>query len=134
MMQIEQSYFSLAESNPHNCLIICDRGAMDASACETLSILSSSMLMTLTIISHSIFSLCSVIAQEKWEKIMQRNRMNAVDLRDSRYNHIIHMVSAAHGAEQFYSLEVCPFLISKGIQIEIHVPLLLSQLPSCYGA
>ncbi|CAG0890965.1 unnamed protein product [Darwinula stevensoni] len=78
MMQIEQSYFSLAESNSHNCLIICDRGAMDASA---------------------------FISLEKWEKIMQRNRLNAVDLRDSRYNHIVHMVSAAYGAEQFYSIE-----------------------------
>ena len=34
MMQIENSYFDLAESAQKNCLIICDRGLMDASACK----------------------------------------------------------------------------------------------------
>ena len=32
--------------------------------------------------------------------------MNPVGLRDTRYNHIIHMVTAAKGAEAFYTLEV----------------------------
>lgn len=34
------------------------------------------------------------------------NGWNAVELRDNRYNHIVHMVSAANGAEDFYSTEV----------------------------
>jgi len=33
MLQIENTFFSLGESCARNCLIICDRGAMDASAC-----------------------------------------------------------------------------------------------------
>jgi len=33
MLQIENTFFALAESCIRNCLIICDRGAMDASAC-----------------------------------------------------------------------------------------------------
>lgn len=37
---------------------------------------------------------------------MRRNGWNPVDLRDTRYNQIIHMVSAANGAEAFYSTEV----------------------------
>ncbi len=34
MIQIENTFFSLGESCARNCLIICDRGAMDASACK----------------------------------------------------------------------------------------------------
>lgn len=34
------------------------------------------------------------------------NGWNSVELRDNRYNHIVHMVSAANGAEDFYSTEV----------------------------
>jgi hypothetical protein len=33
MLQIENTFFALAESCTRSCLIICDRGAMDASAC-----------------------------------------------------------------------------------------------------
>lgn len=32
------------------------------------------------------------------------NKWNDVDLRDNRYTHVIHMVSAAKGAEAFYSV------------------------------
>lgn len=34
MIQIENTYFELGESCKKNCLIICDRGVMDASACK----------------------------------------------------------------------------------------------------
>lgn len=34
MIQIENSFFELGRSCQRNCLIICDRGAMDASACK----------------------------------------------------------------------------------------------------
>ncbi|XP_044731899.1 TRPL translocation defect protein 14 isoform X2 [Chrysoperla carnea] len=78
MMQIENTFFELGRSSTKNCLIICDRGAMDASA---------------------------FISKEKWEKMMQNNGWNSVELRDNRYNHIVHMVSAANGAEDFYSCE-----------------------------
>lgn len=47
-----------------------------------------------------------VIPQERWEEIMKKNGWNPVDLRDTRYNQILHMVSAANGAEAFYSTEV----------------------------
>jgi len=36
MVQIENTYFELGNSSTRNCLIICDRGVMDASACEYL--------------------------------------------------------------------------------------------------
>lgn len=37
---------------------------------------------------------------------MANNKWNTIDLRDNRYNQIVHMVSAANGAEDFYSTEV----------------------------
>ncbi|XP_043787644.1 TRPL translocation defect protein 14 isoform X2 [Apis laboriosa] len=78
MIQIENTFFQLGDSCTRNCLIICDRGAMDASA---------------------------FISKDKWELLMASNGWNSVELRDNRYNQIIHMVSAANGAEEFYSTE-----------------------------
>jgi hypothetical protein len=49
----------------------------------------------------------AVISREKWERMMLTNGWNSVELRDNRYNQIIHMVSAANGAEDFYTTEVC---------------------------
>ncbi|XP_026461474.1 TRPL translocation defect protein 14 [Ctenocephalides felis] len=89
MLQIEDTFFELGNSCKRNCLIICDRGAMDASA---------------------------FISRDKWEQMMLANEWNSVELRDNRYNQIIHMVSAAKGAEQFYSTEehVCR---SEGVDV-----------------
>ncbi|XP_053625751.1 TRPL translocation defect protein 14 isoform X2 [Plodia interpunctella] len=78
MVQIENTFFELGRTCQKNCLIICDRGAMDASA---------------------------FISKEKWEAMLAANNWNSVELRDNRYNHIVHMVSAANGAEDFYSTE-----------------------------
>ncbi|KAI5694679.1 hypothetical protein M8J75_003170 [Diaphorina citri] len=78
MIQIENTFFELGRSCKRNCLIICDRGTMDASA---------------------------FVTPEKWEKMMAANGWNSVELRDNRYNQIIHMVSAANGAEDFYTTE-----------------------------
>ncbi|EDW62174.1 TRPL translocation defect protein 14 isoform X2 [Drosophila virilis] len=78
MVQIENTYFELGNSNTRNVLIICDRGVMDASA---------------------------YISKDKWEKMMAANKWNPVEMRDNRYNQILHLVSAANGAEDFYSTE-----------------------------
>ncbi|KAH8389654.1 hypothetical protein KR215_001677, partial [Drosophila sulfurigaster] len=78
MVQIENTYFELGNSSARNCLIICDRGVMDASA---------------------------YISKDKWEKMMAANKWNPVEMRDNRYNQILHLVSAANGAEDFYSTE-----------------------------
>nr|XP_049695082.1 TRPL translocation defect protein 14 isoform X2 [Helicoverpa armigera] len=78
MIQIENTFFELGRTCQRDCLIICDRGAMDASA---------------------------FISREKWEAMLSTNNWNCVELRDNRYNHIVHMLSAANGAEDFYSTE-----------------------------
>jgi len=77
MLQVEQSFFKLADTCPKNCLIICDRGAMDASA---------------------------FVPTEQWEDMMSKNGWNTTQLRDNRYDQVLHMVSAANGAEDFYSV------------------------------
>lgn len=61
MIQIENSFFALAEASERNCLIICDRGTMDASA---------------------------FVAKKDWEEMMFRNQMDEVDIRDNRYNQV----------------------------------------------
>lgn len=78
MMAMEQTYFDLATTCDKSCLIICDRGTMDASA---------------------------FVSKEIWDRIMKAHGWNTVDLRDNRYNQIIHLVSAARGAEAFYTTE-----------------------------
>jgi len=78
MLQTENAFFDLAEASSRNCLIICDRGAMDASA---------------------------FITRDQWETMLVANRMDEVEMRDDRYDQVVHMVSAAKGAEQFYSIE-----------------------------
>jgi len=78
MMAIEETYFSMAEKCQQNCLIIADRGTMDASA---------------------------FIDKENWEKILNKLNLEEIEISDNRYNHIVHMQSAAIGAEKFYTVE-----------------------------
>lgn len=47
MIQIENTYFELGKSCTKNCLIICDRGVMDASACKLLPRSIRSLCVTL---------------------------------------------------------------------------------------
>jgi len=76
MFQIEDTYFSLATTQSRNCLVICDRGAMDCSA---------------------------YLPKQDWEKILEKNNLNEVDIRDNRYSQVIHLVTAARGAEEHYT-------------------------------
>lgn len=78
MIQIENSFFALAEASERNCLVICDRGSMDASA---------------------------FVTKKEWEEILTRNQCDEVDIRDNRYHQIVHMVTSAKGAEEYYSIE-----------------------------
>ena len=65
MLQLEDTYFSLARTQNRNCLVICDRGAMDCSA---------------------------YLPREDWERIMERGGFNEVDIRDNRYGVFIHFL------------------------------------------
>ena len=61
MLQIENTFFDLAEKSPKNCLVICDRGAMDASA---------------------------YISKDQWENILVGNTLDEVEIRDNRYDQV----------------------------------------------
>lgn len=83
MIQIENTFFDLATSaiangSKQNIIIICDRGAMDPSAYTD---------------------------PQLWQEILEKNQMKTVELRDGRYDAVIHLVTAAIGAEQFYTTE-----------------------------
>lgn len=81
LLQIEDTINETAKNyaTKKNVIIIYDRGAMDP---------------------------ISYIAPHEWEILKIRNpSWNEVDLRDNRYDQIIHLVTAANGAEQFYTLE-----------------------------
>ncbi|XP_022101147.1 TRPL translocation defect protein 14-like [Acanthaster planci] len=76
LLQAEETFFQLAETCPRKCLVICDRGAMDPSA---------------------------YLAEGEWDKMREEYGFDNVALRDKRYDQVIHMQSAANGAEEFYT-------------------------------
>lgn len=59
-------------------VIFCDRGLMDGKA---------------------------YVSTNVWQGILDENKWNEIYLRDSRYDAIIHMVTAADGAEKYYDLD-----------------------------
>ncbi|KAI1712656.1 AAA domain-containing protein [Ditylenchus destructor] len=79
LLQIEKVFFNQAELiQDRNVLIICDRGAMDPSA---------------------------YLDSEGWQRIMKDCNLNCFDLRENRYNQVVHMVTAADGADDYYTLK-----------------------------
>jgi hypothetical protein len=75
--QLEQCFYRLARNTNVPSVLICDRGTMDGKA---------------------------YIAEEEWQEVMARQGKNQVELREGRYDAVIHLVTAANGAEEFYSL------------------------------
>lgn len=59
MLAIENTFFELAKTCGRDCLVICDRGAMDAAA---------------------------YMDKLAFNDILKRNNLNNVELRDNRYN------------------------------------------------
>jgi AAA domain len=45
------------------------------------------------------------LTDDKWNRILKERGVTEVDLRDNRYNAIFHLVTAADGAEAYYTLE-----------------------------
>lgn len=75
-LQMEDLFMDLARSAKQPVLIIADRGTMDISA-----------YMEPTI----------------WQAMLDELGLSEVKLRDARYDAVIHMVTAAIGAEEFYT-------------------------------
>ena len=73
---ITLEYASATSNKP--VVIFCDRGLMDGKA---------------------------YVSEAVWQAIMDEMGWNEVYLRDSRYDAVIHMVTAADGAEKYYDLD-----------------------------
>lgn len=74
-LALEDKFYTMAQACTEPCAIICDRGAMDISAYMTL---------------------------EMWEKITAAAGTSTAGLR-ARYDAVLHLVSAADGAEKYYT-------------------------------
>ena len=74
-LALEDQFMRLAEVCARPVLIVCDRGTMDISA---------------------------YIKPEEWEEITAMAGTNSNELRE-RYDAVLHLVSAADGAEQYYT-------------------------------
>eukprot|EP00126_Sphaerothecum_destruens_P002102 Sdes_comp15544_c0_seq2m4504 len=80
MMRIEDTFVenSRLDETTHKSIVIFDRGCMDASA---------------------------YISSSVWENILEENQWSEIELRDHRYDQVIHVTTAALGAEKFYELD-----------------------------
>ena len=79
MLTLEDTYMTLALGNAkrgQKCIVLCDRGAMDPSA---------------------------YIDRKSWNRVLDRLGLKELELRDGRYDYVFHLVTAANGAEKFYS-------------------------------
>ncbi len=74
-LALEDKFTRMAQECATPCIIVCDRGAMDISAYMT---------------------------PEMWEQITRTAGTSTPELRD-RYDAVLHLVSAADGAEQYYT-------------------------------
>ncbi|PIO63988.1 hypothetical protein TELCIR_14396 [Teladorsagia circumcincta] len=78
MLQIEDTFFNQAEAGVgRNVLIICDRGGMDPSAYTN---------------------------RESWFRMLSEIGVEEFDLLNKRYDQVVHLVTAADGAEEYYTL------------------------------
>jgi len=75
-MCLEDIFLETALDNDQATVILCDRGVMDGQAYAT---------------------------QEVWQALLDETHWSTIQLRDRRYEAVIHMVSAADGAPQFYT-------------------------------
>ncbi len=77
-IQMENTFYELARSVDRPVIIIADRGTMDISA---------------------------YMDKNMWQAMLDELSLSEVAIRDARYDAVIHMVTAASGAEAFYTTE-----------------------------
>ena len=51
------------------------------------------------------FNTLADMPMESWDKLISKEKWSNIELRDSRYNQVIHMTPAALVAEEFYTTE-----------------------------
>jgi hypothetical protein len=77
-MALEDSFERVLRSRGKPSVLLCDRGLIDGSA---------------------------YMATDEWEKLLLDKGLEAADIREGRYNAVMHLVTAAEGAERYYTLE-----------------------------
>ena len=77
-ISLEDSIEKVLRARGKPAVMLCDRGLMDGKA---------------------------YLSDEKWNDIIEKRGFSEADLRDKRYNACFHLVTAADGAESFYTLE-----------------------------
>ena len=75
-MSLEDIFIEIALNIDYPTIIICDRGVMDGSAYTTDNI---------------------------WQAILDETGWSTIQLRDRRYEAVIHLVTCADGATEFYT-------------------------------
>ena len=76
-LSIEEAFIDLATHSGRPSVILLDRGAMDGKA---------------------------YMSEAQWELMLEEAKLTPVMMRDQRYDAILHLVTAAAGAESFYTL------------------------------
>jgi hypothetical protein len=75
-MNLEDIFVEIAQASEIPTVVICDRGVMDGSAyCD----------------------------ENVWQAILDETGWSTIQLRDRRYEVVIHLVTAADGADKFYT-------------------------------
>lgn len=77
-LAMEDSVERVLKARGKPAVMLCDRGTMDGSV---------------------------YVSKEDFQKVMAERNTDIVQLRDNRYSGIFHLVTAADGAERFYTLE-----------------------------
>ncbi len=77
-MTLEDSFERVLQARGKPSVLLCDRGLMDGSA---------------------------YMAPEQWEKLLANKGLEIADVCECRYNAVMHLVTAAEGAERYYTLE-----------------------------
>jgi hypothetical protein len=75
-MALEDTFTNLARNENLASVILCDRGLMDGQA---------------------------YVSDDAWHTVLDEVGTSPMQLRDKRYDAVIHMVTAADGAEEFYN-------------------------------
>lgn len=75
-LALEEKIMRMAETCTEPCVIVCDRGAMDISA---------------------------YISASMWDELTASCNTSTKELKGEHYDAVLHLVSAADGAEQFYT-------------------------------
>mmetsp|Transcript_22758 Transcript_22758/g.31863 ORF Transcript_22758/g.31863 Transcript_22758/m.31863 type:complete len:413 (-) Transcript_22758:1439-2677(-) len=77
-MSMEDGLESILRARGHPGVLLCDRGVMDGAA---------------------------YMDMDEFKSVLQERNLNVTDVREGRYNAVYHLITAANGAEKYYTLE-----------------------------